>query len=172
LISEIEDVDYIAESMIKSLRPKQYRQLQGTYWPNNLTSEKYFANEYDVEVRYPLRDRRLCEFMLGIPSDHLQSLDVKRPIVKEAFRDLLPSKVINRNNKTGFIDLLVANKEIWNNGLNKDLKLSNSSKYVKFDILRKNTSEELRSLVLTLHAVYFDQWLKYTRPNRGVKKRD
>jgi len=157
----IGDLDNFLESETRgALRPKQYQRLVGTYFPNYVTAEKYFANEYDVEVRYPLRDRRLIEFMLSIPSEFLESNGVTRPIIREAFSGFLPNIVKNRSDKTLFSALLAANNEIWDNGINKNVQLEAASKFVKFDLIRNNRGNQLRTLVLTLHLLYFDQWIK------------
>ncbi len=67
--------------------------------------ERFFANRYRLELRYPFRDRRLVEYMLQLPTDQLYSRGVTRPVVRRALRGRVPQEILSRPDKTSFQSL-------------------------------------------------------------------
>jgi hypothetical protein len=49
-----------------------------------------------------MRDRRIIEFMLGVPDEQLRYKGLARPVLRRAVSDLLPERQLNRQDKTNF----------------------------------------------------------------------
>jgi len=88
-------------------RPAQSLRVLELMNGHGLAVESYYANRFEVELRYPFRDRRLIEFMLSVPSDQLVHRGVTRPILRRAMEELLPSSILRRTSKTSFHPLFV-----------------------------------------------------------------
>jgi asparagine synthase (glutamine-hydrolysing) len=65
-----------------------------------VTVEIFHANREGVELRHPYRDRRLVEFMLGIPAHQLYQEGRHKPIARRAMRTLLPRVILERSAPT------------------------------------------------------------------------
>jgi len=89
----------------RALRPAQCALLLSLRTADFLTAEDYWCGMHGVEVRYPMRDRRLVEFMLQVPDHQLRFKDLNRPILRNAVSDLLPEAQRNRTDKTVFSPL-------------------------------------------------------------------
>ena len=63
------------------------------------------ASAFSMEFRYPFLDRRLVEFVLGLPSDRAE-LFAGKLLLREAMPGILPELVRNRLDKTGFRPLV------------------------------------------------------------------
>lgn len=53
----------------------------------------------DVVYTYPFAHRPLVEFVLGIPGEQLSAPGVTRALMRRAFADLLPPRILNRQSK-------------------------------------------------------------------------
>ena len=85
----------------EALRKAMYFDLV-SYMPNDLlvlTDRTSMANS--LEVRVPLLDQRLVEFMFSLPAEYKVKGWDKKFIFKEAFRDILPPEILRRK-KMGF----------------------------------------------------------------------
>lgn len=154
------DRSFVNSLADQALRPKQYEQLVGTYWSNPLSTEKFFSTPYHTEVRYPFRDRRLVEFMLQIPSEHLYSNNITRPIIRRALGDLLPTDIKKRRFKTSFhplLDSLTTSSYLQNAGSDTSEKWSY---YVKFNFLRQNMAKNTNNLMILWQSMYWDYWVR------------
>jgi len=87
---------------LHALRPLQYQVVCGGFAGDDIAMGRYMEAKYQVERRYPFRDRDLCEFMLSVPSDQLYFHFTPRPIVRRAFADELGPKLLARKTKTSF----------------------------------------------------------------------
>lgn len=87
---------------LKSLRPQQYRVVFDGFAGDDMAMGRYMEAKYQLERRYPFRDRDLCEFMSGVPSDQLHFNFTPRPIVRNAFRAELSEHMLARRAKTEF----------------------------------------------------------------------
>lgn len=58
--------------------------------------------QHGLEVRLPFLDSGLVEFALGLPADFLITGGVRKHILREAFRDMLPPDILTRRKK-GFL---------------------------------------------------------------------
>jgi asparagine synthase (glutamine-hydrolysing) len=74
-----------------------------------------------LEVRSPFLDQEVVDFAFGLPADYKISAIMKKRIVQDAFRDLLPTELYNRPKKGFDIPLLGwFRKELWSK-INDDL---------------------------------------------------
>ena len=72
------------------------------YLPGLLQIEDRTSMAVSVESRIPLLDYRLVEFMAKVPP-HIKMKDlILKYMEREAMRDLLPGKIVNRKDKMGF----------------------------------------------------------------------
>ncbi len=70
-----------------------------------IAQERLFAARHGIELRYPFRDLKLVEFMLGLPLEQYWSAAISRPILRRAFRGLLPDELLDRTDKADFMAL-------------------------------------------------------------------
>ncbi len=88
-------------------RPRQALSLLDSTNGHGLAVERYWASRFGVEVRYPLRDRRLIELALSLPTEDLYRRGETRPLLRRALRGRLPASVLGRQGKATFVELLV-----------------------------------------------------------------
>jgi asparagine synthase (glutamine-hydrolysing) len=79
-----------ADRALRWFRRHSSRQTQG------ITVEIFHASREGVELRHPYRDRRLVEFMLGIPAHQLYLEGRHKPIARRAMQTLLPREILER----------------------------------------------------------------------------
>ncbi len=99
---------YLASYSKEALRPEQYQSILDAAIGEDAASGKYMEAKFNLERRYPFRDRELCEFMLAIPSDQLYFNLSLRPILKRAYQSDLGDMLLNRNTKTSFLPVINA----------------------------------------------------------------
>lgn len=90
---------------VAARRPAQCLETLSLRISDFMNAENYWSNQHGVEVRYPLRDRRVIEYMLQVPDHQLQFKDTTRSILRAAVADLLPDAQLNRNDKASFAPL-------------------------------------------------------------------
>jgi asparagine synthase (glutamine-hydrolysing) len=83
-----------ADRALRWYRQHAVRQARG------LTVEIFHASREGVELRHPYRDRRLVEFMLGIPAHQLYLGGRHKPIARRAMQKLLPKEILERRSPT------------------------------------------------------------------------
>ncbi len=151
-------------------RPRQYELLAGGMNGHGFGVEAFHAHGCGVEVRHPLRDRRLIQLMLGIPTSALVAGGVQRPVVRQAFRDRLPASIIERRDKATFEPILRAalfgGQEAWIREL-LEAPDAHWHRYVRRDWLRPHAlnveSDGTRLLVLWM-CLGFELWRTRCRP--------
>jgi asparagine synthase (glutamine-hydrolysing) len=89
-------------------RPAQARSLLGAANGHGFSIERYYCEDQGVEVRHPLRDRRLIELFLGLPAEDLGGPGISRPVMRRAMAGLLPASILARQDKATFEDLFLA----------------------------------------------------------------
>ena len=57
------------------------------------------SSHHQIEITYPLLDRRVIEFLLQIPVEHFYAEGLERGLIRKATEGVLPEKVRNRVNK-------------------------------------------------------------------------
>jgi len=94
-----EAYDAVAAS---SLRERVMRTDSVTYLPNDLLVKMDRATmAHSLEARSPFLDHRVMEFAAGLPAAYKLNFAHRKIILRDAFRDMLPAKVITRK-KMGF----------------------------------------------------------------------
>ncbi len=88
-------------------RPAQALALLGPDNGHGFAIERTYAEAHGIELRYPLRDRRVIEWMLAVPAEDLADRGVERPILRRAFAGRLPERVLERRGKATFEDLFI-----------------------------------------------------------------
>lgn len=71
--------------------------------PKYLNWEDRNSMAHSVEARVPFLDHRLVEFTFNLPDDFLEKDGIRKRIMREAMKGLLPEKIRNRKDKMGFI---------------------------------------------------------------------
>ncbi|MCB1035673.1 MAG: hypothetical protein KDD47_17760 [Acidobacteria bacterium] len=89
----------------RARRPWQALQLLGLMNGHGFAVEAFYAGRAGVELRYPLRDRRLVELMLSVPTEQLYSRGTQRPILRRAMAGRLPESLLQRQRKATFAPL-------------------------------------------------------------------
>lgn len=98
-----------------SLQESLLRQLYGMPLPALLRYEDHNSMAWSVESRTPFMDYRLIEFNLGLPARFVYKNGVRKHILREAMKGILPDAVANRKDKMGF----VTPEEVWLKGEGK-----------------------------------------------------
>ena len=49
---------------------------------HGLSVERYYCDRWGVEVRHPMRDRRVVELFLSVPAEDLGGVGISRPIMR------------------------------------------------------------------------------------------
>jgi asparagine synthase (glutamine-hydrolysing) len=89
-------------------RPRQAELLLGSANGHGFAVEAYFARRAGIEVRYPLRDRRLIELALALPASEIYHRGIQRAGLRRAFAGELPEVVRTRRGKANFSSLFQA----------------------------------------------------------------
>ncbi len=112
------------------------------------------GRSYRMEYRYPLLDKRLVEFALGIPEEVFRHNSKGRYLFRQSIEGLLPQEIIWSNTKyepkrvKKYIALSQNAQSVWRQFYNSD---KNETEFVKLDTLyqeiekyslKKNISEE------------------------------
>jgi asparagine synthase (glutamine-hydrolysing) len=58
------------------------------------------ASQYGIELRHPLQDRRLIEFVLGLPSTQFVRKALRKTILRNAMQGYLPEEVLTLRDKS------------------------------------------------------------------------
>ncbi len=154
-------------------RSEQFQSALGPLsWINPV--ETYFASHAGVEIREPFADRRLVEFMLGVPSYVLRRGPLNKYLIRRAMRGILPDCVTGRLQPTPLSPLYyegVLKRERLNVIRTLNGKRSTWRSFVKEDWLMETfapgaspTPDEMREVVLSF-AVAAELWLAA----RGVR---
>lgn len=97
------------EWKVNSLYENLYNQVQLSPLPALLRYEDRNSMAFSVESRTPFMDYRLMEFSLGLPEKMVYKRGNRKFILREAFRGIVPSQILDRKDKMGF----VSEEERW-----------------------------------------------------------
>lgn len=87
----------------KSLRGGLSRQVLYSPLPSLLRYEDRNSMAFSVESRVPFMDYRLIEFTLGLPEELIYRKGQRKYILRKAFVNRVPDKILSRTDKMGFI---------------------------------------------------------------------
>ncbi len=132
------------------------------------------SSQHQIEMTYPLADRRILELLLQMPVEHFYSDGYKRGIIRKAMTGILPEKIRIRTDKgfysPGYTGLFKKEISVINNFIenkrfysNMDTLLDVEKLKIKLENLDKlniiNTfAYEVSSLVELVFWAYFTQW--------------
>lgn len=88
-------------------RPHQAELLLGASNGHGFAVEAHFARRFGVELRYPMRDRRLIELALRVPTAQIAARGVSRVLLRRALAGVVPAEVLARRDKARFTGLFV-----------------------------------------------------------------
>jgi len=154
-----EQTHWLQQSSAKARRPLQYKVVLDGFAGEDSMLGRWMENKYQVERRYPFRDRQLVEFMLAIPTDQLTKLGVARPIVKNAYAAEFTEKLAARNDKTDFTASLlggIQRDKKWRSFLNQTPSFW--QQHVNKRYISPKNSEESRVLVVMWQCAYYNFW--------------
>lgn len=102
-------------SPAKNLHENLLRQLFGEPLPALLRYEDHNSMAWSVESRTPFMDYRLVEFTMGLPARFVYKNGVRKTILREAMKGIIPLAIEQRRDKMGF----VTPEELWLKGEGK-----------------------------------------------------
>ena len=73
-----------------------------TYLPHLLMKEDRASMSVSLESRVPLLDYRIIEFMATVPPEQKVPQRVPKALIREVAAPLLPTRIVRRDDKTGF----------------------------------------------------------------------
>ena len=106
LSKEYSDYDLSREynsDFFDSYRDLSLNQIMFTSLPYQLHSEDRNSMLHSIESRLPFLDFDLANFMLSLPDNMKLENGTTKRILRNAFKSKLPSKIINRHQKMGFM---------------------------------------------------------------------
>lgn len=86
----------------RARRPSQAVRLLSLADAGGYAQERWYAARHGLDVRSPMRDRPLVEWMLALPDHFLRQGTETRPALRAAMRDLVPEAVRRRTTKGSF----------------------------------------------------------------------
>jgi len=86
-----------------SLNESLKRQVTQYPLPSLLRYEDRNSMAFSVESRVPFMDHRLIEFTLGLPENLVYRRGERKYILRQAFKGIVPDKIIQRKDKMGFV---------------------------------------------------------------------
>jgi asparagine synthase (glutamine-hydrolysing) len=143
------------------------RKVSQSIWPSDAgILEEYWDCEpayYNLEMTFPLADRRIIEFMHSVPLEHLYARGEERGLIRLAMQGILPDKILKRTTKgaysPGYATILKADMHILTSLLkNAESPLSHElSGIIDFKKLHKS----LEDLVNKKNLSYFtvEDWI-------------
>ncbi len=153
-----------------ALRPSQYQIVLDGFAGEDAMLGREMENKYEIERRYPFRDRELCEFLLAIPTSQLERLENKRPIVKQAYRSEFNEELLSRNDKTDFSGGLltgIRRDAIWRDELAREPKIWR--RFVKNCDFSAEKDVNLAELVVMWRCAYYNFWHRLWYDSKQTK---
>lgn len=105
----------IYDAPAHSLNENLLRQLYQEPLPALLRYEDHNSMAWSVESRTPFMDYRLVEFTMGLPARYLYKNGIRKHVLREAMKGILPEAIEKRRDKMGF----VTPEELWLKGEGK-----------------------------------------------------
>lgn len=144
---------------LNSMRPNTYRNVFSGFAGDDQAAGRHMEAKFQLERRYPFRDRDLCEFLMAVPSDQLYFNRIPRPIVRNAFKSEFRSELSSRVEKTNFTSAISdgiesdQNWRVWFNSSN-----AKWSEYVKQCYFDDQNAKNSDIAVVQWRCGYYDYW--------------
>jgi asparagine synthase (glutamine-hydrolysing) len=110
-----------------SLQENLLRQIYGEPLPALLRYEDHNSMAWSVESRTPFMDYRLLELTMGLPERFVYKKRVRKVLLRDAMKGILPEAIEHRKDKMGF----VTPEELWLKGEGKEWFLNGVEETVK-----------------------------------------
>lgn len=122
----------------------QIKNMEQNIWPKNTD---HFKEDWDcrsshhqLEMTYPLCDRRIVEFLMQIPVEHFYTGGIRRGLVRKAMTGVLPDIIKERKGKgcysPGYPELIKKDITQINNLIQKEILLNQMNKLIDFKKLK------------------------------------
>jgi len=82
-----------------------YRHATAGHYINSVRCERAVGRIYDVDVRYPFRDRDLVAFLMAIPGEIVNWQGVPKALLRHALAGVVPDGIRRRRSKADFTAL-------------------------------------------------------------------
>jgi asparagine synthase (glutamine-hydrolysing) len=126
------ETPYLFSESLKARRPEAYLNVFSGFVGEDQALGRNMEAKFELERRYPFRDRDLCEFLTAIPSDQLYFNRTPRPVVRNAFANDFRPELFARKVKTSFVTTIIdgiRNDPNWSDWYNSPT--ANWQHYVK-----------------------------------------
>ena len=140
-----------------SLKDSLYHQVTQDPLPSLLRYEDRTSMAFSIESRVPFMDHRLIEFTLGLPEHLVYRRGERKYILRKAFKDLVPDKILQRRDKMGFVSA----EERWLKEEGKDWfeRMITQSNTVESGFIKKDAAlDYLHEMQRDARAFNFDPW--------------
>ncbi len=145
-------------------RPQQAERALALLDARGENFERHYAEQFGLELRLPLRDFALVQYMLAVP-DHLLLQGVEtRPVLRSAVRGLVPEEVRLRKGKAAFVDVFDRGMATANLSWTKNLLLDPDALwrgFIEEAAIRswvEATPSDRWEVMGYLHAIYGELW--------------
>jgi asparagine synthase (glutamine-hydrolysing) len=125
--------------------------------PSLLRYEDRNSMAFSVESRVPFMDHRLIEFTLGLPENLVYRKGEKKYVLRQAFKGLVPDKILERRDKMGFVSA----EERWLKAEGKEWferMINRAFQHTADFINEKETLRYLHEMQHETIAFNFDPW--------------
>ena len=151
-------------------RERRYEALFFSGYPASINAFNKIARDHGMDYRFPFFDRRIVEFILGLPANQIFLPGCSRKILRESMTGKIPEPVRTRQSKTGLFDLY--DKGIYERNWSQIEKVFNHSQvvergWIRRDWLTSETSQQRRTgdgfifwLVLNLEMWLQKYWAR------------
>ena len=114
--------------------------LLGMWIAEDCVTEAGYAGRYSIELRHPYRDRRLVEYVLGIPAHQLYRHGQYKHVLRTAMQGILPEAIRTRTRPTTLLMLLARGMERERDVLQENIQNPGAAwgKYVRADWLKQH----------------------------------
>src|SRR5947208_318172 len=79
-----------------------YRHVTAGHYSHSVRCERALGEMYDVDVRYPFRDRDLVSFLMAIPGEVVNWQGRPKGLLREALTGIVPDAILARRSKADF----------------------------------------------------------------------
>jgi len=127
-----------------SLNESLQQQINYEPLPSLLRYEDRSSMAFSIESRVPFMDYRLVEFTLGLPDDLVYRRGERKYVLRQAFKEMVPKKILQRKDKLGFASAeetwMKKNGDDWFNAM-VDEAGRHSQGFIKHDEALKYLSQ-------------------------------
>ena len=148
---------------------ERYGSLLGIGAANSCSGEILEASRYTLELRHPYRDRRLIEFVLGLPAYQLYFRNRYKLVLRNAMQGILPEMIRTRIYPTSMGSLFFRGFEHEKAVLQASVQDQGAGwrKFVRLDWLQNHwnvsdmSEQEKKSVMIPWVCFSYDAWYKY-----------